>query len=220
MTFPASAVLSRAAVLLLDKGYERWSEDELLGWLTDGTREIVVRKPSAYMKTVPTELVAGTKQTLPADAIQLMDIPRNLKADGSPGRAVTATDRRLLDTENPDWHSMRPAGQIRHYTYDTNVPTVFYTYPPAAAGARVELVCAWRHADLTKPEDVVQMGAEFISALVSWCLYRAFTKDSEYANGALAAAHYTAFADALGVQATGTPTTQAAAAAAAAGAAQ
>ncbi|QKW95418.1 virion associated protein [Ralstonia phage RPZH6] len=220
MAFPASVVLSRAATLLQDEDHERWTVDELLEWLTDGTREIVVRKPSAYMKTTTAALVAGSKQALPEDAIQLIDVPRNLKTDGSPGRAVTATDRRLLDTENPDWHSMKPAGQIRHYTYDSNVPTVFYTYPPAAAGVQVELVCAWRHPALTTQNDVVQMGAEFVSALVSWCLYRASSKDSEFANGAVAAAHYSAFADALGVQATGTPTTQAAAAAAAAGAAQ
>lgn len=85
---------------------------------------------------------------------------------------------------------------------------------------QVELVCAWRHPALTTQNDVVQMGVEFVSALVSWCLYRASSKDSEFANGAVAAAHYGAFSDALGAQATGTPTTQAAAAAAAAGAAQ
>ncbi|CAH0532139.1 hypothetical protein UAM5_00022 [Ralstonia phage UAM5] len=220
MSFPASVVITRAAILLQDEDHERWSVDELLRWLTDGTREIVVRKPSAYMKTATATLVAGSKQTLPDDAIQLLDIPRNVKADGSPGRAVMATDRRLLDTENPDWHSMRTAVQIRYYTYDSNVPTVFYTYPPAAAGVKVEQVYAGRHPELTTPDDVVQMGVEFVGALVSWCMYRAATKDSEYANGAVAAAHYSAFADALGSQATGTPTTQAAAAAAAAGAAQ
>ncbi|UAW01040.1 virion associated protein [Ralstonia phage RPZH3] len=106
MAFPASVVLSRAATLLQDEDHERWTVDELLEWLTDGTREIVVRKPSAYMKTTTAALVAGSKQALPEDAIQLIDVPRNLKTDGSPGRAVTATDRRLLDTENPDWHSM------------------------------------------------------------------------------------------------------------------
>ena len=34
--------------------------------------------------------------------------------------------------------------------------------------------------------------------LVSYILYRALAKDSEYANGALAAAHFQAFNEALG----------------------
>ncbi|MNL56529.1 hypothetical protein D3C87_1800310 [compost metagenome] len=50
-------------------------------------------------------------------------------------------------------------------------------------------------ADIT---DTLDLDLAYIGPLVSYILYRAMSKDSEYANGQLAIAHFQAFSEALG----------------------
>ena len=53
----------------------------------------------------------GTLQALSnASHLHLLDIPRNITAEGPPrvaGRAIRATTRKALDAGHPDWHTAR-----------------------------------------------------------------------------------------------------------------
>ena len=171
----------------------------LLLWLTDALLEIGVRKPQALATTVAYPLIAGTRQAVPADAILLLDIVRNLGADGAtPGRPVKLTDREELDSMAPDWHAMRAASAVKHFTYDPRTPKQFFVYPPAMDGTKVELTYAKAAAPVTSEDDDLPIDVEYRSALVSFILYRALSRESEDASGQLAAAHYSAFTGALG----------------------
>ena len=98
-TVTVNSTLARAAVLLQDVSNIRWPLPELLDWLNDGQREIVLKKPNASIKNEPFVLAVGTKQTLPADGVQLIDVVRNL-----PGTAIRIVSREILDAQLPDWH--------------------------------------------------------------------------------------------------------------------
>lgn len=194
MPFPVSDVLSRVSIILNDEDFVRWPKEELIDWLNDGAAEIVIRRPSAHAVTESVPLVAGVLQALPDGGIQLLDIPST-----TDGYAVRRTDRQLLDDQYPGWRRAK-ASRTKHYTYDERTATAFYVYPPAVAGASVELFYSLPPAAVASDTDTLDLDRVYLSPLVSFILYRALSKDSEYADGALAVAHYSAFGDALGQQ--------------------
>ena len=193
MAIRAGDVLQRASIILNDEDFVRWTKDELFAWLNDAACEVVIRRPAARAVTVAITLVAGALQQLPTGGIELLDVVRNVG-----GRSVRRTDRQLLDDAAPDWPTMKQASAIKHYTFDERTPTVFYVYPPAKAGVTVEALYSEAPPAVAADDDLLELDRAYMGPLVSYLLYRALAKDSEFANGTLAAAHFQAFNEALG----------------------
>lgn len=186
-------IITRAGIVLNDTDHVRWPVAELLAWITDGASEVVIRRPMAGSKIEAMTLVAGVSQTV--DAIELMDVVRNLPG----GRPIDRTQRYLLDSADPDWYSMKPADQVRHYVFEERNRTHFYVYPPVKEGAEVEVLVA-RAPQATSEGDTLSMSREYLSSILNWVLFRALSKDSEYGDGAVAGAYYQAFEAGLGQQ--------------------
>lgn len=193
MAIRAGDVLQRASIILNDEDFVRWEKPELFAWLNDGACEVVIRRPAARAVTGEITLAAGALQRLPEGGLQLLDVVRNVG-----GRSVRRTDRQLLDDSAPDWPTMKPASAIKHFTFDERTPTVFYVYPPAKADAKVEALYSEAPPAVAADDDLLQLDRAYMGPLVSYLLYRALAKDSEFANGQLAAAHFQAFSEALG----------------------
>ena len=83
MATKVRSILNRAAALLNDEEFTRWTESELLEWMNDGQR-VIARGPAtdAYVLRDDVVAVAGTVQALPTDGIRLVDVVKNV-ADGS-----------------------------------------------------------------------------------------------------------------------------------------
>ena len=143
-TITGNELITRAANQLQDPDHTRWSMAELLNYINDCQRDIVMRKPDAYTKSESTVLaISECKQSLPSDAIMLLDISRNLGTDGSTlGRAITRIERPVMDQQWPDWQTDTGAAEVQHYMYDEKDPLNFYVYPPqpAASPGYVELI--------------------------------------------------------------------------------
>ena len=204
-TILGSAVLDRAGIILQDTTNIRWPTAELLGWLNDGQREIVLRKPDAYTKSEAIVMTASeTKQSIPAAGIQLIDVVRNMGTGGAtPGRAVTRTERYILDSQRPDWNTETGSATVKHYMFDERNPKVFYVYPPqAATPGYVEAVYSAAPAELATGAATLTLDDVYSSALLDYVLYRAYSKDSDIAPNApqRAVAHYEAFLKSLGAQ--------------------
>lgn len=205
---PANDLLRAAATVLND--YERdheearflrWSEGELIDWINEGAAQVMVYRPAAGARIETMELGAGPLQdVLPDGALMVMDVVRNITKDGQPGRAIRRVDRSQLDSILPDWYSLPETAEIRHYCTDDRAPKTFYTYPPAKDGAQVEVLFAQVPDKVERPEDVLMLDRIYQAPLVNYMVYRAFAKDSEYANGQVAAAFYQAFLGPLGAQ--------------------
>jgi len=216
MPIAAQSIIRRVVETLQDTTSIRWPVAELVRYLNDGQREVGTYRPDALITNATHSLVAGSKQALPANGLKLLDIVRNSTA--SSNRAVRMTNRQILDAQVPNWHNLAGAAEILHFIYDPRDPTVFYVYPPAAAsGAAVYMIYAGYPANITEPADGALYTAVtgnigvpdiFANALADYILYRAYTKDTEYAgNAARATAHYQAFTNALTVEANATAVT-------------
>lgn len=208
MAITAQSVIRRVVETLQDNTSVRWPVNELVRYLNDGQREIVLYRPDAMVTNAAVALTAGSKQALPANGAKLIEVVRNTSGTK---RSVRLVNREILDAQSPGWHNITGATEILHFMYDPRDPKVFYVYPPAAAsGASLDVVYAALPTDVTEPADGslytavtgnISVPDIYGNVIQNYILYRAYSKDSEYAgNAARAQAHYGAFADALGVE--------------------
>jgi hypothetical protein len=192
-TVTAQTIIDKAAIQLTDIANVRWTRAEMLKWLNDGMRQIVVIQPSASSTTVTKLLTAGTRQTLPTGGWLLLQIYRNMGLDGTtPGRAIRIISRELLDGFNPDWHADLPKPEVQNYIYDAQDQLAFYVYPPNTGTQYIELNYSAEPADLTLESQAIPIFDIFQSALVDYILFRACSKDAEYAPGLQLAQAYLA----------------------------
>ena len=212
MPISAQSIIRRVVETMQDNTSVRWPVAELVRYLNDGQREVVLYRPDSMVTNATVSLVAGAKQAIPTNGSKLIDVIRNT---GGSKRSVRMTVRNILDTQSPNWYNLTGLTEILHYMYDPRDPKVFYVYPPAAAsGASVEIVYSAYPTDITEPADGAVYSAVtgnislpdiYGNVLADYILYRAYTKDSEYAgNAQRAQAHYGAFQAALTTEMAGT----------------
>lgn len=192
-TVTAKTIIDKASIQLIDLTNVRWTRSELLAWLNDGMRQIVLIQPSASSTTVSKKLDAGTRQSLPTGGWLLLQMYRNMGTSGTtPGRAIRIVSRELLDNFNPNWHTATAAAEVRNYIYDTQDQTAFYVYPPNTGTQYVELNYSAQPTNLTSESEVIPIFDIYQSSLVDYILYRACSKDAEYAPGLQLAQGYLA----------------------------
>lgn len=221
MTVTAQSIVHRATGLLQDPTSIRWPVNELVRFLNDGQREVVMARPDSINVTATMTLAAGTRQDLDSAGlsvapVKLMEITRNMAAT-SAKKAVRMTQRSWLDAQIPGWHSVTASVNILHYMFDQRDPKTFYVYPPATTSAQLEINYSGYPTAITEPAD----GALYTdvtgdltvpdvhaNAVLDYILYRAYSKDASYAgNAGRAAAYYQSFAGALGIERAATQAT-------------
>jgi len=200
----ASSILSRVQDILQDTTGARWPEPELLRYLSDAQREVVLHKPDASSDNRVIPCVAGTRQTIPADGLRLLDVVRNMGTTGNtPGDAVTVIGRGVLDSQRRGWHSEPGGTSIDHFIYDARDPKTFYVFPPmSATPGQLEVILSVAPADVTAVGNELSLDPIYSNVLIDYVLYRAYSKDADFAaNLERALTHYQAFAQSVGIKA-------------------
>lgn len=185
----ALAILEKAATVLQDPDYVRWTKEEMLVWLSEGQMAIA-RTPGAYTKTKVVDLVEGTRQVIPADAWALLTVSHNVDEDGTALGAVRISTRAILDCYEPNWHMATEKPLVETFVYDDRFPREFNVYPPNDGTGRLEVTYSAIPEKLTSETDELELEQMFEPALLSYVLYRANSKDSDYAPGLQAATAY------------------------------
>lgn len=180
----ASDIISRVRIVLNDLAGTHWADSELLSWINDGQLLVAVIRPDSVARTAAVELVAGSKQSIPADGIRLLDAVRNVG-----GRAIRIIDRDTLDLFDANWHKAT-AGEIKHYVYDNRVPMDFYVYPNAKAGQQIEITYSKTPAKAATTGSTLAVADIYQDIIVNYVLFRAYSKDAEHAANAALASTY------------------------------
>jgi hypothetical protein len=198
-------VIRRVEDVLQDSNI-RWPRTELQNWMNESYLAITLARPDANAKSGTFTCTAGTRQVLTnefASALRLLDVTRNLAAT-STKRVIRLVARSVLDDQRPSWHAESGTVNIQHYTFDPRQPKEFFVYPPATTDAQVEVVYTdspGAHSlteEQLDPEgtetEVIKLDDIYMSPVIDWILYRAYSKDAEYgANEQRAQASYAAF---------------------------
>lgn len=199
-TITAKTIIDKASIQLLDTGNTRWTRAELLSWINDAQRQIVIMSPNATNKISVVKLNAGTRQAIPSDGWTLLEVVRYMGTTGTkPGRAIRLASREQIDSFNPDWHSDTPAATPKHYIFDLQDQTAFFVYPPNTGTGYIEINYSPDPSDLVSESETIKLNNIFETVILDYVLYRACSKDAEYAPGIqLAAGYLSTFMSAMG----------------------
>lgn len=198
-TILASTLITKVQRLLHDDSGVRWSDTELLEYLNDGQKEVCLIKPDAYTLTTPFVLAAGSKQSIPNSAIQLMKIIRNMGTTGTtPGRAISLITMSLLDNVNPTWHTAAATAAAVHWMFEELNPKVFWVYPANTGTGWVEAILGTTPPDVATTAMAITLDDIYQNALVSYMLHKSMSKDADFAaNQELSQLYYQSFMNSL-----------------------
>jgi len=181
MTTTVDEILGQAATMLHDPLNKRWGPEELVDFINDGIARVVELVPTAHIVSGPVLLAAGAKQTIPAAARLLLDVPMNSDVSGSGGDAITHVDMHDMNAELPGWRTSTTAATAVHFMYDPAVPKVFYVFPPQpSTPGYVEMERSEIPARIAQDE-AVPIDDNYRPALIHYIVFRAYSKDAEYA---------------------------------------
>ena len=179
----ASVIVDKAELILKDSANNRWEAAELLDWLIEGEGIVVTLKPDANAVDESVVLSAGTLQSLPATATQLLDVTYNmgLTPGTTYGDAITVVDRGLMDSCYPGWQTEAENATVKHVIYDpAKLPKKFWVYPKSPGTNYIQIITAKIPGTIASLATNINLGDEYASALMDWVLFRAFQKDAEY----------------------------------------
>lgn len=187
----AGEIISRVNKTLFDETNVRWSEAELLEYITDAQKEVVMLKPSAYALNESVQLTTGTLQSLPANGLILIELAANMGADGNtPGKAVSQIDRTILESVRPNWRAETADINARHYMYDDRDPNHFEVYPPQPATAGyVQLIYGAIPVDITDVADQISLKPIYDTPIKYLVLAQCFSKSTGTQDFAKASAY-------------------------------
>lgn len=180
MAVAVNDIVDKVAQILNDLGVtRRWPTAELIGWLNDAQKAIVMYKPETGTLNSNIQLVSGSKQTIPTGGLSLVSVVRNMGAVGStPGIPITRVGRDLLDATTPAWHNTSGT-EVKHYVYNPRDPKVFYVYPQCTDYVEIEFISI---------PTIVGEGGNIVvddiyePAIVDYVCHRALQKDAEFNN--------------------------------------
>lgn len=182
MTILASTIIDRVSRQLLDVTNVRWQRTDLLDWLSLGQRLIIVSQPAAALGIAVVKMVAGSRQAIPADGWMLLDVVRNMGTTGTtPGRSVRIVSRRLLDAFNSSWHSDPATTAVQNYIFDPQDQMAFFVYPPSNGTGYIEINYSGLPAMLSSESAPLTIPDAYEEAMVNYVMFRALTKNAEWA---------------------------------------
>lgn len=174
MATTAKQIIDSAVEVLHDDGGVRWPRTDLLAYLNDGQREVLLYRPDASTAVVNHTLTAGFLQALPAQALRLMDVKCNVS-----GRACKLSKRDALDDQRPAWRNDTPADTVKAWTYDERDPKRFEVWPPATTAAALKLLISVPPVDVANELASISLDDMYKGPLVSYIVHRAYLRDSE-----------------------------------------
>lgn len=199
-TITVGRIVDRAKINLLDETGVQWAPAELLDHVNSGMNAIVQYKPDAYVVNASLATVAGSKQTLPADGILLLDVIRNMGSGGStPGKAVRQIDRNHLDHSNPDWHTTTGSA-VLHFMYDKRDPKNFYIYPYVGSSWRLEVSYSAHPPAVDDVADTLPLDDLYEVPLYYWVMASCYSKNSKRGDMNKLNAYMTMFMNSIGMK--------------------
>lgn len=161
-----------------------WSDNLLISALNQALVMLVMVRPDVSAKVAELACVGGTRQTLPTDGLRLLKVVRNIKPDGSAGRAVRLMNINDLDSIDPDWHSANEKDTIKEYMFDERSPKWFYVYPPAKKGTLLNIEYSFAPLPITSMAQALPVDMIYQQPLQEFMLYKLLSGESGQGQGA------------------------------------
>jgi hypothetical protein len=161
----------------------------------------VVIQPNATNTVQVVQLVAGSRQAIPTNGWMLLDVLRNMGSSGTtPGRGIRVISRKLLEAFNPNWHADTQADPVKNYLFDQQDQESFFVYPPSTGNNKIEINYSALPVPLTSESQPLAVPDAYEEAMVHYVMFRALSKNAEFADDAKAAKYLDLFNGVMGAK--------------------
>lgn len=187
--------------------YQRWTQAMLLDYLNDSLRQISIRRPDEMTVEASLPLVAGDRQTLPAQYRSIIDILSAQDDSCGSGARMVRGEWEVWAAFNVPNTCTLPGTPYRgrDWFYNPNHPRVYFVWPPVpTTGSNTvtaSVVAAPPEYTLGQlATALVDPWLKYASAIIAWIKHRAYMVDSEsILSQQKAAAAMAEFREALGI---------------------
>lgn len=192
-----SYIIGKVNDQLVDDGFVRWPKEKLMTYFNDAQRAIVIIRPDSHVTETEFSCAAGTKQTLPDEALRLVDVRSN-----EMGYAIINRDKSEITELYPKWYGTTGEDEPEAFIYDERQPKTFFLFPGVPAALKVEVVYS-----STPPVRAIggidakaDLDNVYSNAIVEYMLYMAHSKDFEHSELAKAQNHFQMFNALMGLK--------------------
>lgn len=195
-------LITRIKKRLNDEGTTFYDPDEILADLSAAEREIATFKPEAATVTGSINLVAGSRQTLPATAIGGLSLIRNLGVDGSvAGAAIRKVTLDTLSSLFPEWPSLPVSASVRFFVPDPDNERKYLVVPAQPATPhKVEGTYVQRPATPADSNADIVLDETYAPAMEDYAMAGAYSGDNEEGDYQRAVSYYNKFLNRLGLK--------------------
>lgn len=191
MSVLASEIVTKVSTLLFDVNNVKWSQTELLMWITDAQRAIAALVPEATSDVVSVQMTAGPRQTIPSGGWMLLEVTRNMGTTGTTsGRVMKRIDRAVLDETNPEWQAASEVAAPQVYMYNLRDKVAFYVSPPSDGTGFLEVNYSVMPTVITDPTSPLTVMDLYAPAVCDYVMWRALSKKVPFAGDPQAAQPY------------------------------
>lgn len=176
-----------------------------LDYLNDAQRTVCILRPDALTVLESFRLAPGTRQSLPAGRVRLLDVTRNTGIDGNtPGDVISFVEKESQDMAHRSWHSAPVSTTVRDVMYaDKKDPLHFWVSPPVhdTQPVYIEAVMAKVPDTLDDITDPIELADVYAPPMQQWMLYRAHALATQSAGQfGRAQFYFSSFFNILGVK--------------------
>lgn len=175
MAILASTIINAVRFTLMDAAAATWSDAVLLADLNSAERKVCMLKRDAYVVRGDIALVAGSKQTLPAGGLCILDLYYNT----SGGQTIRLVDRSLMDEAARFWTAATPEAAVQDWCADPKDPTRWDVLPPGNGTGSVNALYGAMPTAISATTNPINLPDVFESILKCFLLSEAYQHNSK-----------------------------------------
>lgn len=170
-------IIDRARALLQDPQKIRWTDSELIYWVSEGQQMIASLRPDSTAKVRDLTMPANQHRVNLADGHRrLLDV-----LGTSDGYTVTKVDVSVLDRHASNWRK-ETATRPFHYLYEERDPEVVQVYPAPRTDTVLRVLVSITPNSTLLTTDELSIDDSYVSTLVDLVMSRALEKESAAAS--------------------------------------
>lgn len=190
MAIDTSGLAARAAEILTDEDYDFWSAGFHERSIAEALCLVAKFKASELVKCIEYETTEGSGQLVPAElAERVVRVESNVG-----GKRIRYKSFDALSKLLPCYATDEFECGVEYYDDGCGDKRSFELYPAPPAGHKIRIGVVPALDTLTDDD----LGCEFLTAILNWCLYRAFEREGAE-NGGKASFYRQAFYGVMGV---------------------
>lgn len=172
-------IIDSVSVTINDPNHVVFSEAQKITALNEAILATAMYRPDATVMMANIAIVAGTKQTLPNDAVRLLRVVRNIN-NTTAGKTVRLMSLDRISDRVSDWHN-KTGSEILEYAYETTNPLVFWVFPSLTdiTNRYLEVVYQKALTPISASSETFPINNVYFPAVKEWMLYVLWGGDDE-----------------------------------------